>query len=102
MVEFEGKLFNQVVSILIDPEASLSYVSPKIIEKCHSQVTKFKIMWLVKLATGAKRRVTTKIDNFPIVLENHPIKTNLNVLPLGSYDILIRMDWLEKHWSLIN
>jgi len=28
--------------------------------------------------------------------------TDLNVLPLGSYDVLIGMDWLEKHWSLIN
>ena len=27
---------------------------------------------------------------------------NLNVLPLGSYDVLIGMDWLEKHWSLVN
>jgi len=27
---------------------------------------------------------------------------NLNVLPLGSYDILIGMEWLDKHWSLIN
>jgi len=27
---------------------------------------------------------------------------DLNVLPLGSYDILIGMDWFEKHWSLIN
>lgn len=26
----------------------------------------------------------------------------MNILPLGSYDILIGMDWLEKHWSLIN
>ena len=24
------------------------------------------------------------------------------MLPLGSYDILIGMDWLEKHWSVIN
>ena len=27
---------------------------------------------------------------------------DLNVLPLGSYDILIGMDWLEKDWSLVN
>lgn len=27
---------------------------------------------------------------------------NLNVLPLGSYDVLIGMDWLENHWSLVN
>lgn len=27
---------------------------------------------------------------------------NLNVFPLGSYGVLIGMDWLEKHWSLVN
>lgn len=26
----------------------------------------------------------------------------INVLPLGSYDILIRMDWPEQHAALIN
>ena len=26
----------------------------------------------------------------------------LNVLPFGSYDVLIGMDWLEEHWSLVN
>ena len=27
---------------------------------------------------------------------------NLNILPLGSYDILIGMDWLESHKVIIN
>ena len=26
---------------------------------------------------------------------------NLNILPLGSYDILIGMDWLESHKAVI-
>ena len=26
----------------------------------------------------------------------------LNVLPLGSYDILIGMDWLEQHRAVLN
>ena len=26
----------------------------------------------------------------------------INVLPLGSYDILIGMDWLEKHRVILN
>ena len=26
----------------------------------------------------------------------------LNVLPLGSYDVLIGMDWLEKHQVILN
>lgn len=42
MIELEGELFNQTVSILIDTGASLSYVSINIVEKCHLQEHKFK------------------------------------------------------------
>jgi len=42
MIEMEGKLFNQTVSILVDSDASLSYANPKVVEKCHLQVHKFK------------------------------------------------------------
>lgn len=31
--------------------------------------------------------------------QNH---VDLNVLPLGSYDVLIGMDWLEKHNVILN
>jgi len=32
MVEFEGKIFDQTMSILIDTGATLSYISPKLVE----------------------------------------------------------------------
>lgn len=47
MIEFEGKIFDQTISILIDPGATLSYISPKIVEQCCLQVVKFKSPWLV-------------------------------------------------------
>jgi len=102
MVEFEGKITNQTVSILIDPGASLSYVSPKIIEKCQLSSMKLKTSWLVQLATGAKRRATTKVENCPVEITGQSTKVNLNILALGSYDVLIGMDLLEGHWSLVN
>lgn len=27
---------------------------------------------------------------------------DLNILPLGSYDVLICMDWLERHKVILN
>eukprot|EP00253_Pinus_taeda_P028520 PITA_28520 len=56
----------------------------------------------VQLATGAKRRVIAKINDCSFTIADQPITANLNILPLGSYDILIGMDWLEKHWSLVD
>eukprot|EP00253_Pinus_taeda_P019990 PITA_19990 len=102
MVEFEGKISNLTISVLIDPGAMLSYVSPKVVERCNLQSIKFKNPWLVQLATGAKRRVTAKINDCPFIIADQPVTADLNILPLGSYDILIGMDWLEKHWSLVD
>ena len=34
MLEVEGKILNTIVSILIDSGASLSYIAPKVVEKC--------------------------------------------------------------------
>eukprot|EP00253_Pinus_taeda_P011096 PITA_11096 len=89
MVEFEGKISDLTITVLIDPGATLSYVSPKIVERCKLQPVKFKNPWLVQLATGAKRRVTTKIKDCSFTIAGQPVMEDLNVLPLGSYDILI-------------
>ena len=37
------------------------------------------------------------VEKFPLVMNGLVTCVNLNVLPLGSYDILIGMDWLEPH-----
>eukprot|EP00253_Pinus_taeda_P017453 PITA_17453 len=102
MVEFEGKISNLTISVLIDPRATLSYVNPKVVERCNLQSVKFKNPWLVQLATGAKRRVTSKINDCSFIIADQTITADLSILPLGSYDILIGMDWLEKHWSLVD
>src|SRR5713226_9506209 len=93
MVEVEGMVNQTPVAILIDPRASLSYIAPQIVEKCKLSVEKFENSWLVQLATGAKRKVTCFVKECAIVMDDFKTIVKLNVLPLGSYDILIGMDW---------
>ena len=57
MVEVEGMVNKTPVTILIDPGASLSYISPQIVEKCNVTVENFDNSSLVQLAIGAKRKV---------------------------------------------
>jgi len=71
------------VPIFIDPTTSLSYISPKIVDLCHLQDSKFKKPWLVQLTTGEKRRVVEKMQNCPIELVGQPINIYLNVFPTG-------------------
>ncbi len=102
MVEIEGTLKQFPVSILIDPGASLSYISPGLVEKCSLQKSKFQKSWLVQLATGTKRKVTELVKNCEIDMNGLISQADLNILPLGSYDLLIGMDWLEKHKVILN
>jgi hypothetical protein len=34
VVEIEGMISNHLVSILIDPGSNLSYIAPKVVDKC--------------------------------------------------------------------
>ena len=102
MVEVEGKMNQIPISILIDPGASLSYVSPSLVEKCKLPVEKFSKSWLVQLATRAKRKVINFVKVCTLFLNKFEASVNLNVIPLGSYDVLIGMDWLEQHRVVLN
>ena len=93
---------NDFISFLIDIGTCISYISPQMVEKCKLKTEKDKNAWLVQLATITKRKVTSHINQFPIDLNGFPTKLNLNILPLGSYEVLIVMDWLEKHRALVD
>ena len=58
--------------------------------------------WLVQLATGAKRKVIDYIADCEVELQGHKNRINLNILPLGSYDMIIGMDWLERNRVILN
>ena len=63
---------------------------------CFKKV-KHRKSWLVQLATGTKRKVNEVVEKFPLVINGLSTCIDMNVLPLGSYDVLIGMDWLEAH-----
>ena len=42
------------------------------------------------------------VKEYLVELNGFFTNTNLNVLPLGSYDALISMDWLEKHRAKVD
>ena len=92
MVEVEGKLNQTHISILIEQEASLSYISPDLVEKCKLSIENFAKSWLVQLATGAKGKVISFVKYCTVSMDQFESSVKLNVLPLGSYDMLIGMD----------
>ena len=97
MVKVVGNIVEQSISILIDPGSTHCYITPRVVEICAFKKDKHKKSWLVQLVTGTKRRVSELVEKFPLVMNGLITCVDMNVLPLGSYDFLIGMDWLEAH-----
>ena len=57
---------------------------------------------MVQLAAGTKCKVTSYVKGCEILMNDFNTNVDLNILPLGSYDMLIGMVWLEKHIVMLN
>ena len=70
----------------------MSCNTPKMMELYQRTKVKHVKPWVVQLATGAKRKVTSFIADCEVKLQDHKTRIDLNILPLGSYDMIIGMD----------
>jgi predicted aspartyl protease len=102
VVEIEGKINDTRISILMDLGATLSYITLDVVESNKLKKLKHVKSWLVQLATGTERKVVDFISDLEFSLDGQKIRTNLNILPLGSYDMIIGMDWLEQHKAVLD
>jgi hypothetical protein len=102
VVEMEGMITNRLISILIDPGSNLRYVVPQTIYKCKRQPVRHVKPWLVQLAIGTKRRVAEVIPSCQFIMDGLPTQATLNILPLGSYDLLDGMDWLATYKTTLD
>jgi hypothetical protein len=57
---------------------------------------------LVQQTTITKRKINEIIKGCPIDMNGVNTISDLNIIPLGSYDILIGMDWLDMHHSILD
>jgi hypothetical protein len=101
VIEVEGKIDNQPIAILIDFGASHNYINSNIVDRFHLQRSKDKKSWLVQLATRDKRKINELVEDCLVDIDGLNTKVDVNIIPLGSYDCLIGMDWLEKHHDVL-
>jgi hypothetical protein len=56
----------------------------------------------VEMASGAKQKVREKVTGCTLNLGEFFTRVNLCIMILGSYDVVIGMDWLESHEAILN
>jgi hypothetical protein len=53
------------------------------------------------MATGAKRKINEMVKACPMDMNGMRIGADVNILPLGSYDCLIGIDWLDQYHAIL-
>ena len=53
----------------------------------------FEKLWLLQLAIGTKGKVANFISSDEFLMQDLVTKVDLNIFPLGLYDVLIGMYW---------
>ena len=78
-----------------------SFISPKCLRQL--KLPEHPVSSLtVELATGKRIKSATSIGTLHFNLGDKPTSSNFRVLPLGTYDGILGMDWLSKNNALLH
>ncbi|GJS35740.1 putative reverse transcriptase domain-containing protein [Tanacetum coccineum] len=94
-------LNNRYASILFDTGADRSFVSTAFSYLIDIVPTTLDHDYDVELADGKIIGVNTIIRGCTLNFLNHPFNFDLMPVELGSFDVIIGMDWLSKYHSVI-
>ncbi|GKB47647.1 putative reverse transcriptase domain-containing protein [Tanacetum coccineum] len=94
-------LNNRYATILFDTGVDRSFVSNTFSALINITPTTLENHYDVELADGKIIGVNTIIRGCTLNFMNHPFNIDLMPVPLGSFDVIIGMDWLTKYHGVI-
>ncbi|GJU69406.1 putative reverse transcriptase domain-containing protein [Tanacetum coccineum] len=95
-------LNNRYASILFDTGADRSFVSTTFSSLIDITPTTLDYYYDVELADGKIIRINTIIRGCTLNFLDHPFNINLMPVELGSFDVIVGMDWLAKYHAVID
>ncbi|GJR10039.1 putative reverse transcriptase domain-containing protein [Tanacetum coccineum] len=95
-------LNNRYASILFDTGADRSFVSTTFSSLIDITPTTLDHYYDVELADGKIIRINTIIRGCTLNFLDHPFNINLMPVELGSFDVIVGMDWLAKYHAVID
>jgi hypothetical protein len=102
MLETTGTITDDTLSVLIDPHATESFIYGSALKRIKVKAVDQNEFSFVEMALGAKQKVGGKVTGYALNLGEFFVRANLYITILGSYDVVIGMDWLESHEAILN
>ncbi|GKA77818.1 putative reverse transcriptase domain-containing protein [Tanacetum coccineum] len=94
-------LNNHYASVLFDSSFDRSFMNTRFSSLLDIKPTKIEDSYEVELADRRVVSINTVLKCCNLNLVNHIFKINLMPIKLGTFDIIIGMDWLVKHDAII-
>lgn len=93
-LQLHGTLMGRELLILIDSGSSHSFFSTRCAQGLQNLVTLPKPV-TVKVADGGSIVCNSEVQGAEWIVQGYSFHSNLRILQLGSYDMIVGMDWLE-------
>jgi hypothetical protein len=94
-MQLQGVVGKHTVMILIDSGSSSNFVSQQLATKLQLPTTEIPVAQ-VSVAGGGKILCSQMLPTVTWHTQGHKFTTDLKILPLTAYDIILGMDWLEN------
>nr|GFC89861.1 putative reverse transcriptase domain-containing protein [Tanacetum cinerariifolium] len=94
-------LNNHYATILFDSGADKSFISTKFSTLINIKPVEIYTSYEVELADGKIVSTNNVLNGCTLNLLNHSFPIDLMVIELGSFDVVIGMDWLSKNDAAI-
>ncbi|GKA72269.1 putative reverse transcriptase domain-containing protein [Tanacetum coccineum] len=94
-------LNNHYASILFDTGADRSFISTAFSSLINIAPTSLENCYDVELADGKLVKIDTIIRGCTLKFLGHPFNIDLMPVELGSFDVIIGMDWLRRYHAVI-
>lgn len=95
-IRLRGWIQGTEVLMLIDSGSTHSFIEEQVGNRL-SGVELLKQPLKVQIADGGQLTCTRFIPDCTWWMQGHSFKSNFTLIPLGSYDIILGMDWLVQH-----
>ncbi|GJT79595.1 putative reverse transcriptase domain-containing protein [Tanacetum coccineum] len=90
-----------LVKVLFDSGADRSFISISLASKLKIPSITIDTFYDIEMADGNLVSTNTVIKGCTLTLLNQPFKIDLMPIKLGSFDVVIGMDWLSKYHAKI-
>ncbi|GJT81896.1 putative reverse transcriptase domain-containing protein, partial [Tanacetum coccineum] len=94
-------LNNRYASVLFDSGSDRSFVDTRFSSMLDIDPVKIDTSYKVELADGRVVSTNTVLKGCTLNLVNHLFEIDLMPIELGTFNVIIGMDWLVKHYAVI-